>query len=193
MNFLAQIILAARNNDGAGWMKILFIVVMAILWLVGGITKARANKPKDSDFPEEQPGRKPGFKPQEGTRTPHRQPRPRPQPPRREVMRPRPAIQKLAPKTEPFVQLPTLEPLEVSELSLSVPIEEPREFISEPIEPLKPEYTGISTETAQPKAVIEEPLLDFDDPDELRRAILHYEILGKPLSLRVPGGKIIGL
>jgi len=33
----------------------------------------------------------------------------------------------------------------------------------------------------------------YDDPEQLRRAILHYEILGKPLSLRGPGEHIIGL
>ena len=30
----------------------------------------------------------------------------------------------------------------------------------------------------------DEPLLDFSDSDKLRKAILHFEILGKPLSLR---------
>ena len=32
-------------------------------------------------------------------------------------------------------------------------------------------------------------VLDYSDPDALRRAILHYEILGKPLSLRDPFGR----
>ena len=32
---------------------------------------------------------------------------------------------------------------------------------------------------------IAESLIDLGNPDELRRAILHYEILGKPISLRV--------
>jgi hypothetical protein len=31
---------------------------------------------------------------------------------------------------------------------------------------------------------LSEILSDYDDPEKLRRAILHYEILGKPLSLR---------
>jgi hypothetical protein len=30
------------------------------------------------------------------------------------------------------------------------------------------------------------PLIDYDDPEILRRAILHYEILGKPLACRDP-------
>jgi hypothetical protein len=40
---------------------------------------------------------------------------------------------------------------------------------------------------------LSEVLLDYADPDELRMAILHYEILGMPLSLRGPSGQIIGL
>ena len=40
-DLLEQIILAARNNDVEGWMNILFVVVLAVLWAVGGIVKAK--------------------------------------------------------------------------------------------------------------------------------------------------------
>ena len=30
------------------------------------------------------------------------------------------------------------------------------------------------------------PLIGYDDPDALKKAILHYEILGKPIALRDP-------
>jgi hypothetical protein len=30
------------------------------------------------------------------------------------------------------------------------------------------------------------PLVNYDDPDALKRAILHYEILGRPVALRDP-------
>ena len=33
----------------------------------------------------------------------------------------------------------------------------------------------------------------YKDPEEFKRAILHYEILGKPLALRDPSEGIIGL
>ena len=39
----------------------------------------------------------------------------------------------------------------------------------------------------------DEVLWDYDNPDELKRAIVHYEILGKPLGLRNPDESIIGL
>jgi hypothetical protein len=36
---------------------------------------------------------------------------------------------------------------------------------------------------------LSEILSDYEDPEKLRRAILHYEILGKPMSLRKPTDK----
>lgn len=35
--------------------------------------------------------------------------------------------------------------------------------------------------------------LDISDPEEIRKAILHYEIIGKPMSLRGSDEQIIGL
>jgi len=67
-----------------------------------------------------------------------------------------------------------------------------------------PEYTGKTVKGLVSKGkgmadkvpgskYLSEVLLDYADPDELRMAILHYEILGRPLSLRDPSGQIIGL
>jgi hypothetical protein len=53
---------------------------------------------------------------------------------------------------------------------------------------------GVAAPAEIPRAkYLSEILSDYDDPEKLRRAILHYEILGKPLSLREPGEHIIGL
>ena len=56
----------------------------------------------------------------------------------------------------------------------------------------------ITAEVAVPAEIpqakyLSEILSDYDDPEKLRRAILHYEILGKPISLREPAEHIIGL
>lgn len=40
---------------------------------------------------------------------------------------------------------------------------------------------------------LSEVLADYEDPEELKRAILHYEILGRPLALRDPSADVIGL
>jgi hypothetical protein len=57
------------------------------------------------------------------------------------------------------------------------------EFTSEAIEKLEDKRVPIPTQVT-PSEYLSELLLDYSDPEELRRAILHYEILGKPLSLR---------
>ena len=48
MNFiLAQVVLAGPGDEGEGWMNILFIVVLAVFWVVGGIIKATSKKPQE--------------------------------------------------------------------------------------------------------------------------------------------------
>jgi hypothetical protein len=73
-------------------------------------------------------------------------------------------------------------------------IQELPEYITEPVEGLRDKYAHISAEKPATESPLR-PLLDLDyaGPEELRRAILHYEILGKPLSLREPGGRATGL
>jgi hypothetical protein len=57
-----------------------------------------------------------------------------------------------------------------------------------------PEVMRVDMPTEIPRAkYLSEILSDYDDTEKLRRAILHYEILGKPLSLRDPSEHIIGL
>ena len=204
--FLAQIILAARNGDGGGWINIVFIVALAIFYAVGSVLKAKKSKAEQKG--DEQLARKPARKPPEGTEglqkqpfqqlrrpagpPPSRQYRPQVQPTRRKVMRPQPAVQKPAAKLEQEIEFETIEPLEALKLPPLAALEEYKEFISEPLKKLEDKHIGIPSETAQPPAAIE-PLLDYADTDELKRAILHYEILGRPLSLRGPSEHIIGL
>jgi len=66
------------------------------------------------------------------------------------------------------------------------------DFTSKAAEGLLGKRKGMADEIPEPK-YLSEVLADFTHPDELRMAILHYEILGKPLSLRAPSGQIIGL
>lgn len=194
-NLLAQQILAARNSDSedTGWMQMLVFIVLAVFYVVGSILKARANKLEKEKPERQKPGRKlpkttpeiPKFLqkilyPQEQPvgRTPEeRQPRPQVRPPRRKIARPQPVGQRLPTKAEQAIEFPALEPLEVSKVVPPKP---------------KDKRAGIPAETPQAE-FLSEPLLDYEDPEKLRRAILHYEILGKPLSLRGPSEHIIGL
>ena len=222
-DFLVQIILAVRNSDGkdTNWMQMLVFAILAVFYVLGIILKAKTNKLKDKD--QEQPSGKAGIKPAESARAPKafpktpyqqvqrpvgrtisRQPRPQVSAtggPRRKVVRPQPVVQKVATKKEQAIGLEAIELPEISELSLPSlqlqpdfkELKELPEFAGKPIKKLEEDKgVGIPAEIPHAKAVTE-PLLDYADPDKLRRAILHYEILGKPLSLRGPGEQIIGL
>ncbi len=211
-NLLAQQILAARNSDSedTGWMQMLVFIVLAVFYAVGSILKARANKQQKLE--QEEPGRRPPEStrgaPMAFKKTPYRQaqrpvghaPKSQPspqqvQPPRRKIVRPQPAGRKPSIKTEQAIELPTLEALETPKVSppisqLQVDLEELPEFTVETVEKLGAKRVGIAGKTPQTKYMAE-ILLDYDDPEKLRRAILHYEILGKPLSLRSPSEHII--
>ncbi len=209
-NLLAQQILAARDKDFESWTNILFIVVIGIFWVVGGILKAKANKSKQQE--QEQPGRRPpestAGAPRAFKQTPYKQAqRPvgrvpksqlRPQqvqPPRRKIIRPQAVGRKPSIKTEQAIELPTLEALETPKVSLPGPQLQPKfeelpEFTAEAVKKLGDKRVGIAGETPQTK-YLAEILLDYDDPEKLRMAILHYEILGKPLSLRRSSEHII--
>ena len=220
-NLLAQIILAAQKKDIESWTNILFIVVLAVFYVIGSIIKAKASK-REKD--KEQPGRKPpelapgagqGPGPFQKTpyrraqplpgRTPESQPRPqvakpqvaRPQvqPPRRKIARPQPVAQRFAAE-KPDIGLLNFQLPEPAKLSPAIPSLEPKlgklpEFTSKTVSQLAAKHIGIPEET--PVKYLSEILSDYADAGRLRGAILHYEILGKPLSLREPSAHIIGL
>lgn len=168
---LAQTIFAARNGD-KGWINVLFIVALGIFYVVGSLLKARSSKLTEQE--EEQPAQKPP----EGTGRLQRQfvrpvgraagpaPGTQPRQPHRKMARPQPK--------------PGLEGLP--------------EFTGKPVRKPEDKHLGIPVPVEIPAArYLSELLSDYANPDELKMAILHYEILGKPLSLRRPSEHIIGL
>jgi hypothetical protein len=241
---LAQITLAARDSEG--WMNILVVVAIAIVYGLSTILKAKAKKPTEKEEKEEPPlGRKPGSKlkevaerfqkelselsrdrvpepPQraEGLQkesfkqarrpagpTPGRPHRPGVQQPRPKIAGPPRPVEKISTEAEEPRRLQTIEPLAEPELSLpsskiqldfeelpelETKIEELPEFTSKAVKGLGARRGAIPAEMPGAEH-LPEILSDYDDPEELRRAILHYEILGRPLSLRDPSGRIIGL
>ena len=179
--FHAAMVLAARDNNGeeGGWMQLLIFLVIAIFWAFGGIAKARANKITPKDFPEEGPE---GETEEETVESEELQPaqRPRIQRPvpkktiehRQESITPRDIKTKKLKGQEPVPEVGLTDSGELSELS----------GIGE-----NGPYRILSAKTESKETV--KRLLRFEDSSDLRRAILHYEILGKPLSLRDPSEK----
>ena len=225
---LAQFILLARGKDVEGWMDILVIVLVAAVYGLGTILKAKKGK-KVQEQTEEQQKRKPQRKPEGGRGvleqfvreiqravepTQERESRPAVRPAPKQVARPQPApvVRKYAaeakqvsrpkritppakpkrPGLELSIPAPQVRP-DFEELpELQTGIEALPEFTSKAIEGLVGKREDMAAEVPESK-YLSEVLLDYADPDELRRAILHYEILGRPLSLRDPSGQIIGL
>jgi len=210
MNFsLAQIIVTARNNDLEGWMNILFVVILAVFWAVAGIVKAKTRKREPED--EEESARQPAHRPLAsslreqflkqlyGPAGPaQRQPSgPSAQQPRKKVAAPQPGAPKYAAPAERTRPPATMEPLPELDLSLPQPQLQP-EILEAPVltgtlaRDLEAKIPNVPEQVPQTEDLTE-LLSDYADPEELRRAILHYEILGQPLSLRDPSANIIGL
>jgi hypothetical protein len=209
---LLQIILASRNDDLDSYMNILFVVVLAVFWLIGGIIKAKANRSgAGGDDGTRKTPRKPPVhsreareqmlkrleRPAGSAQDQRKQPRPATQKPRMKFADLQAAVRKFAVEAEkafdpdskekepvPKSRPPLVEP--------QIPAEEPKLT-----EPVTTTIKGLQEKQAAEPAQIPESaylskiLTDYADPDELRRAILHYEILGKPLSLRDPSEKSI--
>ena len=203
-DLLLQIILARRNDDAESWMNILFVVVLAIFWLVGGIIKAKANKSQtgSKDNLPRKPVRKPPIhsreareqmlkrleRPADSTESKRQQPRPAEQKPRMKFADLQAAVRKFAVEAEKAFQVNPKEPTPELKPALAEPnVETKRKELSEiSITSVKGLHDKQASEPSQmPESeYLSELLLDYSDPEELRRAILHYEILGKPLSLR---------
>jgi len=69
-------------------------------------------------------------------------------------------------------------------------IQELPEFAPKSVDNLADLPLSKSTQISQSEFV-SDFVWDYKNPDELRKAILHYEILGKPLSLRDSSGSLL--
>ena len=125
----------------------------------------------------------------------------------KKVVRPQPAVRKYAAEAKPASRTQPITPPAKPKLSITAPqvqpdfeelpelqtgIEALPEFTTKTVEGLVGKREDMAAEVPESK-YLSEVLADFTDPADLRMAILHYEILGRPISLRDPSGQIIGL
>ncbi len=195
-----KIILASNGerkfND---WKNILFVVVLVAFWAIGGILKAKSSKGRAG---EDEGAERRGPGPVRGRREGPTKVRQRPS--ARGILRP---------KAEPGPERPTMRrvqrPIRMRTLEVGrrpVSRETPAageqdvhiELLEEPqtletkqeIERRRGQVlAGLSQGLIFPSAgrrLGAKALLDLDDVEKLRKAILHCEILGKPVALREP-------
>ncbi len=157
-------LLLASNGDDAGWMQFLVFAIMAVIWIVGGIIKMKANKVSQIDEDEES-GSKLQAKPEFQQKT-----------------------QKLPKKIHLKTSQPTIhKPQPRQELLYMREYEQP-EPIAVNLEPKRPapkprrEMESLEPKTTHSPQISES--LALDNVENLRKAILHYEILGKPKALK---------
>ncbi len=215
---LAQIIVIARGDEG--WMNILVLVVLAAVYGLGALIKAKGKQPEDQA--QKQQTRKPQRKPSAGVggilgqlfreiqqaaeSKPTRETRPSGQAARRQTSRPQAAVRKYAAQVKQANRVQPITAPSKPKLSKPTPqVQTDFEILSEldtGIQALPEISTNVvglpgkrkrmPAETAGSK-YLSEVLADFTDPEDLRMAILHNEILGKPLALRDPSSEFNGL
>lgn len=195
MNYsLAQILFVARNGDFGPLVNILVVVLIAVFWGISTIIRKtqKFEGEDDADATQERgPQQRPAGPAQRGPQ------RPGVQPPGTKIVPPQPMAEKPTAQRQQPTQMPTLDVIEESKLAelgpqLETKLQELGDFTTDAVTKLPATAIAGRPRTPKPEAALER-LLDASDPDELKKAILHYEILGKPLSLRDPGGQIIGL
>jgi hypothetical protein len=199
-NLLAQIVLARRAPDD-GWMNILVVIVMAVIWIIAGIVKAMKTNAGDKQR-SRPPSRKPppqGRASQQMAATPQRPVGPaersapsQAQPSKRTTLSDlREAARRFAAeaeqafqtqRTKPTPSRPKPVPKRPSGLKVAA-VPQP---LTEPVLPMRKQSDDRRTpaKIMAPRQQLSDLLSDYRDPAKLRRAILHYEILGPPLSLR---------
>jgi len=186
--YVVQVVCAARGNDSLDWMQILLFIFIIVASMVIKAVRAKKGIPdKDKKIPQ---------RPGPSHPVPHRQSQQGIQPVPRRVTPGHPVVQKTASKAgKPVLRHPAGKPV-ISSISapigeLDTDIQEAPELETK-IQEL-PEFTGETINSLKEKKIsnsvpseLDEILFDYSEPDELRRAILHYEILGKPVSMRRP-------
>jgi len=217
--FLLQFVLAAQNDDFEKWMNILFLVVLAVFWLIGGIVKVKSEhakrqkkrKPTRDSATRSSPSSKdPGelilekilgtFIPDSGNQQRSVKQQAIKKPPRFQETRPKPTSKSLSDKyamrqkisnkrkQRLSLQKKSLE-TKFDELTQIEPdIEKLPEFTTDAIKSIESSYQEVT-----PDIPVSNYLLDLSDSDSLKKAILYYEVLGRPMSLRDSSDSFAGL
>jgi len=196
-----RIILASHGDRDVGdWTNVLFVVIMLVFWAIGGILKAKSGKAK-AQREEGSARRRPGLgEDRQVPGKPVQVPSPRAirtseaepgteRPIIRRVQRPirardlaaglRSVSQELPACGEQDVHIELSE--ELQSLETKQQADRDRGDILLGLSP-SPGLMFASSESRLGTRA----LLDLDSAEKLRKAILHYEVLGKPMALREP-------
>jgi hypothetical protein len=222
MNFLLErTIVAAQDFDIEGWMDILVLVVIAAVYGLGALIRSKSKKAEEQTREQQQTGksqRKPSMggrglleqfirevkqaaeEAKTGTEV-----RPPGQKIPQKTAKTQAVLQKYPVKAKKGVTIQPKTAPAKPKVSKPAKVQADFEKLGEidksiyTLPDVTPKVAGLPGKHKEiPAEVVEsihlsEVLSDYKDPEELKRAILHYEILGRPLALRDPSRGIIGL
>ena len=214
-----QFFLAAQNDDFEKYMNILFLVVLAAFWLIGGIVKVRSEQakrqknkqsPRDSTTRSSAASKNSGelilekilgsFIPDSVVKQRSVSQKTFKKPPYSQEIKPgltaKSRVDKLAlrqkmnqiRKQKLLLQKQSVEPKFNEITPIKADIQTLPEFTTDAVKNVEPSYQEVKM-----GAPIIHYLLNFSDSDSLKKAILYYEVLGRPLSLRDPSNPFTGL
>ncbi len=211
MNDLLDILLAAPKNVSGEWIRILIPIIIVIVYAISGILKMRSNLNKEQPTEDRQ---KPRYKPLDDQSRAWERPAAEPAVPemspaqRRQVDRqierqlvpaatrqPTPArpqqrrtleafLETIAPKPPTAAPQPAAAPARQERLrAQAAQRQQTARKIKPKVPPPKAKVAARKKPPAQPSPItsLTERLAQ---PDEIRRAIIYAEILGKPIALR---------
>lgn len=162
------VILAQPDGDENAWMQILVFIVLAVFWAVGGIMKARSAKAQEKEEPQ-----------------------PKPQSRSRSTLERymQSGVQKARAAQAKVLKPPAIRPAAVKGKDISL---QSRYQANQPEQPkltkqkLRPDE---QVETAL--ATLEDSAVEIENEEQLRMAMLHYEIFGKCVAFRGPQDQIL--
>ena len=201
----ATILLADNGHGDGGWIQLVVFIVLGLIYALGGLAKMKANKvfKEDEDNIDDKPQRRPRYKPLDETFSPR-------QSQSKRVPAPSPGTSRTTPRPVRQIHRPTRARVH-HEYKQPARVQEPpkrpvrpasrpklREAVRKnpPVSAASYELAKIEKPEGEPSQkqqltevseFTDRPVFDYEDSDSLRNAILHYEILGKPMALRESG------
>jgi len=183
MSSYQSLLVLLGQGDGEGWMQILVFVVLAVIWAIGGIMKARAEKANQQKQQPQQPVRqrprgRPGFDKLFQTE----QPEPKP---RRPLVKPQPVVDSIL-----SLKAKTAAPRVDVKKKVPVQAVQAIEKKTQPLPDLRFTMEDAFAESQASLATLPQAELRLSEPEQLRAAIIHYEIFGKCIAQRQPTDQI---
>ncbi len=185
---MQQILLAGRDNNYEIILNILFVVVMAVFWIVGGVMKSRIKKSDDpdKDKPQQKSVRMPSsigkaFWEQFMELSGNPQFNQKRNIPAERKIHPVKAIASYKPKPK---DIRIKEQPKPQQITKDVIKEQSLSTFSLPQIDIKMPVVESSKQTSDSPFLSDYISFDDIDPDELRKAIVYKEIFGAPVSMR---------